>query len=230
LLLALVACDAAAAPPAKRSFTDKLQAVHDRMHARFGASQRIELAIAFGDLERSRTEARTIAELEEPDVLPEWQPYFANVQAAAGTVVASEDLVAAAKASALLASRCASCHAAIAAKIVFPKDPAPKEDPRLSTQMASHRWAVGRMREGLVGPANERWLEGARTLAKAPLTLTAESDELGIADDVARVRLFARRALTAKPGDRAALYGDLLATCARCHHAIRDVRPPAQGK
>jgi hypothetical protein len=149
---------------------------------------------------------------------------------AARAVVASEDLVEAAGATALLASRCASCHAAISAKVVFPKEAAPKDDPRLPTQMASHRWAVARMREGVVGPSNERWLEGARTLAKAPLTLTAESDELGIADDVARVRLLARRALTTKPGERGALYGELLGTCARCHHTIRDVRPPAKGR
>lgn len=226
LVLALVGCEAAADPPAKHPFTEKLLAVHARMHARFAASRRVEHAIAFGDLERARNEARTIAKLAEPDVLPEWQPYFASVQDAARQIDASKDLVAAAKMTALLATRCASCHMRTSAKIDFPKEPAPKDDRRLATQMASHQWGVARMWEGLIGPSNDRWLEGARVLAKAPLTITAESDRLGIADETARVRLFANRALTAKLLDRAELYGDLLATCARCHHAIRDVQPP----
>jgi hypothetical protein len=225
LVLTLAGCEAAADTPAKASFADTLVAVHARMHARFPASRRAELAIELGDLERARSEARTIAALAEPDVLPQWQPYFENLQAAARQVDASKDLVAAARAMALLGNQCAKCHAATSAKVVFAKEPAPKDDRRLAAQMASHQWAAARMWEGLVGPSDDRWMDGARLLAKVPLAITAESDRLGIADDASRVRLFANRALTAKPGDRAALYGDLLATCAHCHYAIRDVRP-----
>jgi len=54
----------------------------------------------------------------------------------------------------------------------------------------------------------------------------AEGDlppEQGVSDDVARVRLLARRALAATTIDaRANLYGELLATCAGCHMTIRD--------
>ncbi len=227
VLVALAGCDAVADTSPKRTFGEKLLAVHDRMHARFAASRRVEQAIALGDLDRARDEARTIASFDEPDVLPEWQPYFQNIQAAARQVDASKDLVVAAKTMALLGRQCAKCHAATSAKIVFATELAPKDEPRLAAQMASHQWAAARMWEGLVGPSNDRWLAGARRLAKAPLTITAESDRLGIADDAARLRLYATRALTAKPGDRAALYGDLLATCAHCHYTIRDVRPLA---
>lgn len=225
LVFTLVGCDAEAEPPAKRSFSEQLLAVHSRMHARFSASRAIEQAIALGDLDRARAEARTIAELDEPEVLPQWQPYFQNIQAAARQLDASKDLVAAAKATAYLGGQCASCHVATSAKIVFAKDPAPTDQDRLAVQMAGHQWAAARMWDGLIGPSNERWLDGARKLAKSSLTITAESDQLGIADDAARVRLFANRALKTKIGDRAALYGELLATCAQCHHAIRDVRP-----
>lgn len=84
----------------------------------------------------------------------------------------------------------------------------------------------GRRRSG-VGPSTERWNEGATALAKAKLTITAEGDvpghELGIADDVARIRLLATRAQKSKTTyDRAQIYGDLLATCANCHHTIGD--------
>lgn len=48
--------------------------------------------------------------------------------------------------------------------------------------------------------STERWNEGARALTDAPLAISAEVGEpphgLGIADDVAKVRLLARRAQT----------------------------------
>lgn len=225
LVVALAGCDAAAETPVKGSFSEQLLAVQARMHARFTASRAIEQAIAFGDLDRARSEARTIAEYTEPDVLPQWQPYFRNIQDAARQIEATKDLVAAAKTTAYLGGACAKCHAATSAKIVFAKAPPPTDERRLAGQMAGHQWAVTRMWEGLIGPSNERWLSGARLLATSSLPITAESDQLGIADDAARVRLYANRALKAKPGDRAELYGALLATCAQCHYAIRDVRP-----
>lgn len=195
------------------------------MHARFAASRVVEQSIAVGDLDRARSEARTIVEYTEPDVLPEWQPYFQNIQAAARQIDATKDLVAAAKTSAYLGGECAKCHAVTSAKIVFPKESPPTEDRRLASQMSGHQWAAARMWEGLIAPSNERWLTGARLLAKSSVAITAENDQLGIADDAARVRLYASKALKAKPGERVELYGELLATCAKCHHTIRDVRP-----
>jgi cytochrome c553 len=89
--------------------------------------------------------------------------------------------------------------------------------------MASHQWAAARMWEGLIGPSDDRWLEGARTMARSRTTIIAESGELGIADDAARTRLLAERATRlGDPDERATLYGEMLATCAHCHHAIRD--------
>jgi hypothetical protein len=202
-------------------FAAKLVAVHDRMHARFAASQRVERAIALGDLERARAEARTIARLDEPDVLPEWQPHFRSIEAAAREVDASRDLVAAARATARLGQVCAGCHEATSAKIVLDHDPAPSAERGLAAKMASHGWAAARMWDGLVTRSDDRWLAGARVLATADLTIAAENDELGIANDLARMKLFATRAQTARPAMRAEVYGDLLATCAHCHYAIR---------
>ncbi|MBA3455192.1 MAG: hypothetical protein H0T42_19030 [Deltaproteobacteria bacterium] len=114
----------------------------------------------------------------------------------------------------------------VRARIKIPKAPAPISDRKLVTNMASHQWAASRMWEGLIGPSNDRWLEGARLLSGARWSIVAEGNvapELGVADDVARVRLYASRAIVAKTqDDRAATYGEILGTCARCHHAIRD--------
>ena len=203
-----------------------VQEVRARMHVRFAATQRVGVAIALSDLTRAHEEARLIAKLDEPEVLPEWQPYVDNVIAAARQIELTKDTVAAANMTALLGRRCAQCHVALRARIKFPKEPAPITDRKLATNMASHQWAASRMWEGLIGPSDDRWLEGARLLSGARWSIVAEGDvppELGVADDVARVRLYASRAIAAKTqDDRATIYGELLGTCARCHHAIRD--------
>ncbi len=216
LLAFLVGCNALAAPS---DLADKVRDARERMHRRFEASQRMQYAIAVGQLDRARSEAESVNALEEPDALPQWRDHIDRIRAAAREVVATKDLVAASKASARLGQQCANCHVAGKSRIVFAK-PTP---PPASSQMASHAWAAARMWEGLIGPDDERWLLGARRLSEAKVTLTAEDGSLGIADDVARMKLLARRALDPKTQpDRAGLYGDLLATCAHCHFAIRD--------
>jgi hypothetical protein len=224
VLLALAGCDAAAAPPDITTLAEKTREARDRMHIRFDATRRMQLAISIGSLERAHDEAKIVAELDEPDALPQWRPYVDKIRAGARQVVAAKDTVVAARASAQLGRECAQCHVALAAKIAFPKEPTPTTDPKLAVQMASHQWAAARMWEGLIGPSDERWALGAKTLAQAPLTIVARgnSDD-GTVDDVARVRLFANRALKPKSAsERAELYGDMLATCAHCHFVIRD--------
>jgi cytochrome c553 len=225
-LLSLAGCTAAADAP-KTDLPTKVREVRDRMHARFSASQRIEHAIAFGNLDLAHREAGLIAKLDEPELLPAWRPYLDQIRAAAHQVELAQDLVAAAKMSALLGRRCAQCHEAASAKIAFAKEAPPAAGVKLPSHMAGHQWATSRMWEGLIGPSNERWLEGARAMTKAPLAIVAEGDNLppdaSVGGDVARLRLLGTRAQAARTqDDRANLYGDLLATCARCHAKIRD--------
>jgi len=100
------------------------------------------------------------------------------------------------------------------------------QNPRLAIQMLGHQWAAARLWEGLIGPSPTRWSRGARSLSEARIAIVAEGNlppELGAADDVQRLHLFARRATTAMTLDeRATAYGDILATCAGCHRTIRD--------
>jgi cytochrome c556 len=201
-------------PPA---LAQKVVAARERMHARFAAAKAAEVAIALGDLERAHGEAHRIATQDEPDFLPEWRPYLDEIRATAARIETTPDTMTAAKTMAQLGRECARCHEATDAKIAFARELVPP------TEMASHQWAAARMWEGVIGPSEDRWLAGAHALSGAPLTLTAESGQLGIADDAARVKLLAQRAL--KPDDRderANLFGDLLATCAHCHAVIRD--------
>jgi hypothetical protein len=217
------------------SLAATIQAAQARMHERFRSAQRIEQAITHSDLDRARTEARALAQLTEPEIVPRWRPYLERIAPAAHQIDRAADVVAAANATAALGRECARCHEAMAAKITFPLQPRPMEDARLAPQMLGHQWAAARMWEGLIGPANDRWLEGAQALAQVPLTIVAEepmtasrkspmrADGDMIGDDVARVRLYANRAVAARNGDaRAEIFGELLATCAHCHAVIRD--------
>jgi hypothetical protein len=213
-------------PPLAKDLADKVRTIQLHMHVRFAAARRIEQAIAFGDLDRARGEAKIIVELAEPDVLPIWQPYIDHVRDAAHQVSIATNIVAAAKTSAILGHQCAQCHASTEAKIELPAERPPAKGVQLATDMASHQWATSRMWEGLILPSTERWNQGATTLAQAPLDIVAERDlppAQGVADDIARIRLLARRALEAgSMEDRTSVYGELLATCAGCHATIRD--------
>ena len=197
-----------------------------RMHTRFEAATRIEHAIAFSDLERARTEAGHIAGLDVSNAALTWRPYFESVRGAAEQVEASRSLGEAARLTAMLGQRCANCHIAIAARVEFPAEPRPSVGRKLASEMNGHQWAAAQMWWGLIGPSDEHWTAGARALTTVPLTTVAQSvtpsSELDV-DDVARVRLYANRAMTmSDPNARTDLFGTLLTTCAHCHTVLRD--------
>lgn len=214
--------------PQSRNATvlESAQATHQRMHLRFAAARRMQEAIARSELGRARTEAHALAELDEPDILPEWRPYIDEIRHTANQIESTGSVVTAARLAAVLGRRCAACHEAIHARVAVPAEPRPPQGPRLALQMAGHQWAAARMWEGLIGPSDVRWLDGARALTTVPLNTVAQSvtttSDLDV-DDVARVRLYATRALAAMPQDaRAEIFGQLLATCAHCHAVLRD--------
>lgn len=201
----------------------QIQALAQRMHTRYAGARRLEEAIARSDLERTRLEAHALSILDEPDVLPAWQPYFASVAEAARQVEAAGDVRAAAGQFALLGMRCASCHDASGVKLVLA---APAGAGTGRPGMAEHQQAAFAMWEGLMAPSEAHWIAGAEALTTVPLTMVARAATPGFeedVDDVARVRLYARRALDAQGRQaRADVYGSLLGTCAHCHAVLRD--------
>ncbi len=198
-----------------------------RMHARFDAATRIERAIAFSDLDRARAEARHIAALDVSNVSLIWRPYFDSLRDAAQQVESSRNLGEAARLTATMGQRCANCHVAIAAHVEFPAEPRPSDDGRkLVTEMQGHGWAAAQMWWGLIGPSSDHWTAGARALTTASLTIIAQSATPSFdvdVDDIARVRLYASRAMkTSDSAARADLFGTMLTTCAHCHAELRD--------
>jgi hypothetical protein len=204
-----------------RPLAGKLEALSQRMHQRYAGAHRLLDAIARSDLGRARTEAYTIGLLDEPDVLPEWQPYFASVSEAARQIEAAGDVAAAGNLLATLGTRCASCHEATRAtpKLL----PFSREQ---ESQMLGHAHAAVAMWDGLMAPSDERWLAGADLLTTVPLTMVAQAvtpSSPEDIDDVARIRLLANRAVKAgSRADRAEVFGTIVGRCAHCHDALRD--------
>ena len=222
-------------PATSPTLPETIQAAGARMHGRLEAARRIQLDVVHSDLASAQREARTLRDFAEPEMLAHWRPYLDRVSDAARQIEQAPDVVRAAKTAAGLGRECARCHDAMAAHIVFPVAPRPPESRKLQPEMLGHEWAAARMWEGLIGPSDERWGEGARALTQIPLAIVADQprevprqdwtlpDADKVGDDVARVRLYANRALAERDQDaRAAVFGDLLATCAHCHAVIRD--------
>ncbi len=222
--LALCACQldstGGATPVSPNQLASQLQAVSQRMHTRYLGAHRLLAAVGKSDLEAAHAEARVIAVLDEPSVLPEWRPYFAAVSEAATDIQLAPDVAAAGRGLATLGARCFACHTAAHAT------PKLAPLPRGPTRMLEHQQAAIAMWDGLVTGSEPHWLEGADILATVPLAMVARAatpqwpEDV---DDVARLRMYAQRAkhVTA-PAERTELFGTILTTCASCHAALRD--------
>ena len=227
-LLVVVGCGNTQPPPPAPEFpagttpsdglVETVRALQVRMHQRYEASRRVERAIVFGDLERAREEARTIVSLEERDVLPAWRPSFEAVREAARAVDEAPDLETAARRTGTLGTRCMECHVASKARIVIPVRDQPPAGGRLGPQMQGHEWAALAMWDGLVAPSDEHWQRGAALLADVRSDMVAHESF----DVAARMKATATSAVSAPRGERGELYGNLLASCARCHSTLRD--------
>lgn len=153
-------------------------------------------------------DAQTLAFLftGPPDASMARRPFgAAYVEAAALDLVTAPCLDAAIRSEARLAVACARCH--VDAKQL--PEPSAIKKPEGGTA-ATHRWAIDRVREGLVLPADSPWRDGLTALAETPPPGTAiESHLQGVARaDLATLPDLDRRGVA---------YAHLLETCASCH-------------
>jgi len=187
-------------------------------------------ALVQGDLHRFSSQVALVREQALPGSAPaSWQPFYAQMQAAAGQGVDAGDLDAAADALAAVALSCGTCHAALGRGPVYPA-PAPEDGANpVQAAMRDHQWATERLWEGVTGPWDGAWQRGADALAT--VDVFGEADPaLVVSDELLRrgqrLREIGEQARSATALDeRAALYGRLLATCGGCHQLI-GVTPP----
>ena len=206
-------------PPA-----DAATAVQEHMRRHFAVIGALQRAIARGQLDDARSNARWIVEHDEP-LAEGWKPFVDELKTAARAVERATDLPTAAALAARLGRACSRCHEAQNAIVTFPWEPTPEGDSTVALQLKRHQWAAARLWEGLVGPSDEMWSQGTSLLATTKLDSLAAARGVPRGDITAlatKVHELATKAGTVTDQDaRASLYGELLSTCAGCHSLIR---------
>ncbi len=227
-MLALVAC--ARAPVVRSSWDGKAapgtgdapdaaapsESTHDTelaaaMHARLDELALAGPAVVRGDVARARAVADRM--LGETEGGPQrWSPHLAALRVEVRALAHADELADAAAATARVSAQCGACHEALQADVRLADAPMPAHG---SDPMLLHAWSVERMREGLIVPSSERWLQGTATFASLPGCQEPEASRMRLCE---RVKVLAHRAHVAETTDaRTRVYGELLATCSECH-------------
>ena len=94
--------------------------------------------------------------------------------------------------------------------------------------MQRHHWATAKLWDGLVRPSWQDWKTGADALSEhglEPVHLEpfgAGRETASLLDKLHEVGRLAREADGASPETRAAIFAELLTTCAGCHNRRTD--------
>ena len=185
------------------------------MHERLDELSAIGPHVVRGDVEHASALGRELLERLGDEGPEDWRPHVAALRVEVRTLVGADDLPAAARATAGIASQCGACHEALDVDPRFDEAPMPDGELDERARMRLHAWGMARLREGLVGPSLERWLQGTATFAALPGCREGDASRRELCK---RVEVLAHRAhVTETTTARVHLYGDLLATCAGCH-------------
>lgn len=184
-------------------------------------------------LQSARDMQQAIAQgrLPQAHELAEWfanHPLDEPMRRAALRIANAPDIATAGAELGTFGKACASCHVATNAKPTFTYGPPPREretEDSIAAQMERHQWAATRLWEGLIGPSEHEWLEGATVLAvdKIDVTkLTSGTSNSNAAALGERLQQQARDAQTLRgTTGRAEFYGRMMSTCAACHQIVR---------
>lgn len=190
----------------------------------WGLADAHDAAIA-GDVDGLREAADWLASHEEEAGFPaEAAPYLDVFRERAREAATAPDLDAAGVALSAVAASCGACHQALGSPLPTVVDDQPDAGSDLITRMGAHIRAADLMWEALVAPSGEAWDAGVSLLASVDLLPGDVTDDPAdarvVGDLLATVRRIAREGTVAAPGQRARLYGELVATCGRCHEAL----------
>ncbi len=199
------------------------EVVAEWMRSHFLAGREIRDALVRGELDDARARLAVMGtEAGPPGAPASWEPRLEVLRASAREAATARGLPDVARAFGDVGSACAGCHTALEVQPEFDSEAIPPAAEDAPAAMRRHQWAAERMWQGLVGPAADRYREGALVLAEAPLhpaeLVVGQAPPIEVAQLAERVRDVAGQASrAASDEERAALYGRLLATCAACH-------------
>lgn len=215
-----------AEPPTPKRFEQDMM-LRFHMHENFDLLRAIERLLIHGKLDEAKRFAAAISEAPDEPGLGSMSAHAIVVRDRAATLARAQTVDEGCRLEAKLAAACATCHVDAGVSLQLRSyPPAPADRPTIDARMARHRWAADRMWEGIVAGADEPWRAGLDVLAMAPLDWKEISPERAtfgrelkrLADETRR------RKPRDTPDDRAAAYGEILATCAGCH-AVSSARP-----
>lgn len=219
------------APPETEPALAPLPAgTHGQMQAWFDATTRARDAVIAGKEPEAREPMRWIAtHVPDSSGMPEgWPTHVLDMQDLAGRITPESPMPEIAAAVALTAMECGHCHVAYEVRPAFDPIQLPTDEGVVG-HMHRHQWAADRMWEGLILGDADRWSIGAMALLEAPETDITRRDGRPAPPAAAalaeRLHRLGREGLTGVDGSQqAAIYGELIATCAECH-AITDGGP-----
>ena len=200
------------------------------MRAHFDEVLRVVDAIVRGDLDDARRRARQVASREFTGLPVAAAGQLAGMRAAAGRVAAAADLPTAATAAGVMLGTCGECHRAVGAMPAVHVRPSPAVGDTVG-HMLAHQQAIEHLLQGLVVPSSSAWNAGAQALRTAPLKRSKLPDDPKLSSEIAagetRLHELADEAAgTSAPPARAAIYGQMVSTCSRCHALHKNIWGP----
>jgi hypothetical protein len=195
--------------------------MQSHMAAHLDAASALQAAIAHGRLADARDIAAWFAthDMEAPHG---WRGYVDEMRYAALRVRHASDLPTAGLELGRFARTCGHCHIVMGARPSFAPVALPDGG---ATEMARHQWAAARLWEGLVGPDDARWRDGAQVMTTVRFAIGDAVHDKPNADVIElgqQLHAQAREALaTTSSAPRAKLYGEMMSTCASCHAIVR---------
>lgn len=193
-----------------------------RMHDHLSTLDTVELSVVRGVLDDAKAASQTLSDQLSMDGLPpDGQKHLSDLKAAAIAGNKATTVEEAAEQTGKMTAACGNCHAALKKPVKEPVAPMPKGQPSLKARMIEHNHAVNELAAGLRGPSEESWKAGVASMKSAKLwKMTLKDAELSkqVNDAETQFRALATKAGAAStPDARAAVYGEIIASCGHCH-------------
>ncbi|MEW5983807.1 MAG: hypothetical protein AB1806_15760 [Acidobacteriota bacterium] len=227
-LSVVVACGGSSQPPAESApaaepAPSAQSEASKHMHEHLNRITEIHNAVTRGDLEAASAPAAWLADHEPPAGLPATVvDELANMKRTSKMVVDATSINDAATATAQLLAACGTCHTKTSVVVSFDDVPKPPAGAGVSAHMLEHQWAMDLMMQGLVGPSEMKWRQGAEALKVSPMAAEELPKDEKLTQEIrtfeTKVHGWADKAVDAGDmGTRVAVYGEVTAGCAACH-------------
>ncbi len=196
------------------------QTAPDRPEARPSPHSAEQLNAA-ADLQRAVVEGRLSAARDNAVVLGQ----MPAIKPSADRIAGGDDLATVGGELGDVGQACGTCHAINGVQGDPGAGPPPANGDTLVEQMHRNAWGATRMWQGISGPGDRAWTEGAEIIAETPLDIASAMHEKPNAEAfelAEQLRGQAERAGSMHDLEsRAKLYGEMMQTCASCHRIMR---------